>query len=165
MDNKNVLKDFLERARKEMEEEYGDELGEIIPEIDYSVPSEKAIDPMSNAMLDNVGRERLEKALLSSGNCTIGRFILKIHRDKGAVAKRRDDKAGCLSVSLYEKGDDGLDRRVQMERDYRFREAPFLTYFDKPSHKVQEVGKNVPIEDLVLLLRWLQAINNIGAFI
>lgn len=157
---------FLALAQKMTDEQYGEEseytsFHEVLEDFEYiSEPITKTIDPSSSCDLTKVKRDKIKSALESTGNVVIGNFVLKIHRYQGSFDRAYKEKANEFSISLYEKKSK-IHNKVHINKDYRFKEAPWLFYFKDPV----KGGTGIPTDTLVEIVRWLQAITKMGIFI
>lgn len=99
-------------------------------------------------------KEQINKELYNFRNIKIGEFILKITKIDSSK----------LDISLYEQQSNtkpaNFARRVDPSRDNRFENRSWSNYFKNLS-----MGKNIPKEEIYDIIRWLQALHRMSAFL
>lgn len=95
------------------------------------------------------------------GNIKAGRFTVRIKN------YRQDKSSTTANVDIYEEkvhrnsfGSNKMPCKVNVMKDMRFENRPWLSYF-----KNQIGGTNIPIESVAQIVRWCQAVHRLGAFL
>lgn len=95
------------------------------------------------------------------GVIKVGRFNVKIRN------YCQDKNSTTANVDIYEEkvhrnsfGNNKMPCKVNVMKDMRFENRPWLSYF-----KNQLGGTNVPIETVATIVRWCQAVHRLGAFL
>jgi hypothetical protein len=157
---------FLELAKKMTEDQYGEEdrsYQEILDEREYLASQEirKHIDASSSANISSMKRDKIKEAIVNNGNLVIHNFVIKIHRYQGSAEKAAYEKKDLFNISLHEKGKNKMHNKVQIMTDYRFKEMPWISYFRDPI----KGGKDIPIDTLIEIIRYLQVISKMDIFL
>lgn len=113
----------------------------------------------------NFKREQILKAIKSNCNLQVGPFSIRI---RGFYHSEKADKA-YMSIDLFEKKTKtptghpcNMDYKVDVMKDNRFEGRPWAELFN--NHR-QGTAINVPIETVVEIVKWLQALKKLTAFL
>jgi len=106
--------------------------------------------------LTMVRREKLKDLILDHKNIIVGPFKISI-----TCPRRQLTDTTVFSISIWEeeKGSK-IIRKVDVQSDDRFGKREWKKYFSK-----FKTGNNIPEDDLVDIVRWLQAIHKLTAFL
>lgn len=118
-----------------------------------NLTSDKFAGDLTEAMMPAI-KEGVKKG----GNLRMGNFIIKVKDFKMGA-----DGYETATVDIHEERKSGsmiIPQRVVVLKDNRFRDRPWLKYFEKNIAG----GKNIPLKTAAEVVRWCQAINRIGAF-
>ena len=160
--------EFLNLAKSLVDEQYDANVNDYQEVLDRGQEQlekyqqqEKIIQANSSNNATDLKQEKIRAAIENSGNLEIGKFTLKILRPEGTRSKEYQKlREGLLNISIYEKGLDKLHRKVKVAEDNRFKEAEWISYFKDPLRS----GREVPIETVVEIVTWLQAIEKMLLF-
>lgn len=107
-------------------------------------------------------KDQIKESLGKAKNIKVGEFTLRI-RD---VYGRDPLEKGVLSLEVYEKRTKtptgqpcNMDYRCDLSKDKRFASRPWLSYF-KGSW-----GRDVPIDTIIDIVRWMQALKRLTVFL
>lgn len=73
----------------------------------------------------------------------------------------KNSKLDYLDISLYEIGTNKIHHKLQIASDPRFASVPWKKYF----LEMGKPGYNIPINEAVEIVLWLQVILKIGIFL
>lgn len=113
----------------------------------------------------NLHRDQIKKAVQNTRNIQVGHFSIKI---KGYY---QSEKLGndFMHIDVYERRSKtasgmpcNMDYKAELVDDKRFANRPWLTYFSKDS---PGTAKNVPIDTVVDIIKWLQALKKLTVFL
>lgn len=125
---------------------------------------EKMKNIVFNGMVDatNLRKADIKKALSKAQNIQVGAFTLRIRDFYGKDPLEK----GVLSFSVLErktKTPNGhpcnMDYDTDLSKDNRFNDRPWLSYFKGSS------ARDVPIDTIVDIVKWMQAIKKLSAFL
>lgn len=117
----------------------------------------------SNVM--NLHRDQIKKAIQNTRNIQVGAFSIKI---KGYYQSDKLDNH-FMHLDIYERRTKtptgqscNMDYKADLTSDKRFADRPWITYFskDNPGH-----AKNVPIDTVVDIVKWMQALKKLTIFL
>lgn len=120
--------------------------------------------PNPNTIIDvtTYKRNDIEPALLKSANLKVDSFIIKIHH-----YTTTNDGYECYSLRLYEESPHVyLNRpctkttKIKPDQDNRFDSRTWANYFNG-----RDFATAMPHLELLDMIRWLQAIGKMGAFL
>lgn len=113
----------------------------------------------------NLHREQIKKAIQNTRNIQIGPFSIKI---KGYYQSEKLNN-DFMHLDIYERRSKtasgqpcNMDYKAELVDDKRFIGRPWLTYFSKDN---PGVAKNVPIDTVVDIIKWLQALKKLTVFL
>lgn len=116
--------------------------------------------------LTNVKKEKIIEALYKCTNLKIGNFLIKITRYSGQPDKNNQGPDLTMDVSIWEdkfKTPSGnpckMTYRVNFKKDTRFDTRPWAKLFGNGS------ASKVPNETVIDIIRWMQALNRMTAFL
>lgn len=114
--------------------------------------------------LTKVKKDKMMDLIVKSSGMRIGFFIAKIVKSE---YYSKDMKDLMLDLTLYEEknkttsGKPGaLLNKIDPIKDYRFSKCAWVSYWNNLT-----IGKNIPIETVLDICRWLQGIRKLTAFI
>lgn len=138
------------------------------PKIDDIVwmPSESPIKrkiPIRYGSIDatNLKRDDIKKAILNRQQITVGNFLIFI----------KNEENNLLDICIYEtkyKTNTGRPCKMQCKinflKDSRFEKRPWIHHFIKNNYNLKSAS-DITKETLEEIIRWLQAITKLPAFI
>lgn len=164
--------EYLELIQKLVDNQYDEAIEDYDIEKMEWAPAEaeiKAKIPKLNnrGMIDltNVKSSKLKEEILKCGNLRIGSFkvVLTHYHEVPTHAGAQF----CVDLEIREEklktpnGQDcRIDYRADLLTDSRFKNRPWLKYFTSGS-----CGYNIPIDTVVEIVRWMQAIKRLTAFL
>ncbi len=168
-------KEYMELCLKLVDEQYDDALDEYDIENMEWIPSEPEIKkhiprPDTYGMIDltNVLSTKIKEEILKCANIRVGNFKMTIARFNG-VPSQEGSKL-CADFGIKEVrtktpsgvpcGPGGMEYPADVLKDSRFKGRPWLKYFKDGSY-----AHNVPIDTVVEIIRWLQALKKLTAFL
>lgn len=180
--NRFTKEDYLRMLHEAAQEQYGSEDGDYVeplPQIDESawIP---AIDPRKEQMLERLRRstmygridaaklrkEQIQDALYKCVNLEVGGFILHVNEYHGHPTPKKG-KELTLDISILSRQNRtatgapcSMDLPANLHKDDRFQKRPWLHLFD-----VKGRAYEVPMETVVDIVRWLQALKRMNAFL
>jgi hypothetical protein len=111
-------------------------------------------------------KEEIQDALYKCMNIQIGNFLLKIDKYHGFPDTHGNGSNLTLDIQTWEKkyrtpsgNPCNMDFRVDLSKDDRFANRPWINLFNGC------YGSKVPVETVVEIVRWLQAIKRMTAFL
>jgi len=158
---------LIESAR--LDEEGYDELDYHAPEAWIPAVSpakekmERARAISNHGVIDilNHRKDQIKDALHKNINFRIGEFTIHIRKYK--------QTGDLLSLDIFVMQQKyqtpsgspcNMSYKADLFRDNRFINKPWLAYFDSSGR-----GKDIPIETMVDIVRWLQALNRMNSFL
>lgn len=164
--------EYLELCEKLAEQYYNqdDDYSQTIPEESW-IPAESEAKEKLKRMLNHNGfidltnakQSQIADKVHTSNNFKIGAFLVK-------VTKYRVDASGKthLDAIIYEEKlvrnkffkDTKISVKVDPMKDMRFSSRNWAGYF-----KVDKKGMNVPIDEFPEIIRWIQAVQKMKAFL
>lgn len=131
-----------------------------------SVAKEKMVKANRNGMMDltHVKSDKIKEEIFKCGNLKVGDFKIIISHYSGVPSQ--EGAQLCCGLQLIGHQNQtmngmpcNMDRAVNLKLDNRFNGRPWLKYFNE-SH-----ANNVPIDTVVDIVRWLQAIKKLTCFL
>lgn len=116
----------------------------------------------SNGIIDltDANRGQVSSKIHTCSNFKIGNFLLKISKYRGEPNKNLK-----VDIFIYEDRKAGNYGKISVKldptKDDRFQTRDWAGYFST----IQKVGKDIPIEDLPNIVRWIQAVQKMKAFL
>lgn len=163
-------KDYLELIKSLSDHQYDDDESVSYDEMEW-IPSEPEIKEKlikhNNGIIDltNIKSNLIKDEILKCTNIKVGKFKIKI-KHYSAVPSQKGSQMS-LSLKLFEEKTQTpngmpckMDYSFAPYKDTRFDNRPWLKYFNQSSSAF-----NIPIETVVEIIRWLQALNKMGCFI
>lgn len=141
------MTEYLSVIGKLLEEQYGTYSSE-----DYKIYDIKEEKTISNGVLDvsKANITDLQQQIYKYKNFKIEKFILKI-------LKINENK---FDITIFEEISKSRLNKVKILFDSRFELTDWTTFFDRNNQ-----GSNIPVKELISIIRWLQAISRLKAFI
>ena len=162
--------EYLELCQKLVERQYDDVEKEIPIQMEW-IPSEPEIkQKMRQAStsgtidLTNVRSTKIKDEILKCTNLKIGFFKVRIMRYH-EVPSQTGPVMTCNVQVLEErhKTPNGMDCKIDyplnLDKDTRFANRPWLKYFKG------NIAFNVPIDTVVEIIRWMQAVKKLTVFL
>jgi len=164
--------EYLELIQKLVEEQYNDAVDDYnIDKMEW-IPSEPEIKQKihrasTSGMIDltNVKSNKLKEELLKCTNLKVGSFKVRIKRYNGVPSQQGMQMT--VDMEVWEertKTPSGrpckIDYPMIFHKDTRFKGRPWLKYFNQGNF-----GSNVPIDTAVEIVRWMQALKKLTAFL
>lgn len=164
--------EYLELLSKLVDEQYEDALDEYdIQKMEW-MPSEPEVkqkihQASTSGMIDltNVLSSKIKEEILKCTNLKCGVFKIRVSRYNG-VPSQQGAKM-CLDLEVKEERTQTpsghpcrVDYPMNFHKDTRFKNRPWLKYFNEKGY-----ASNVPIEIVVEIVRWMQAVKKLSAFL
>lgn len=174
MSNSFTRKDYLSLIQKFAEEQYDTPEDEEPKIEDYWIPSEPEIkkkiqEPTNAGAADvtKVKKDQIMDCLKKFRNIKVGNFLVKItkyHTDESG-----DFTKGMVDLYIYEeksKTASGqptkMHNKINLAKDDRFDSRPWLSHSNRYN---PEYLTKVPMETVLDIVRWLQGIHRMSAFL
>lgn len=163
--------EYLDLIQKLVDQQYDDAIDDYdIDQMEW-IPSEpeikeKVIKANTNGLIDltNVKSSKIKEQLVLCTNLKVGPFKIRIGRYNGVPSQQGANI--CLDLEVWEertKTPNGMPCRVDFplifHKDTRFDTRPWLKYFSG------NMGGNVPMDTVVEIVRWMQAVKKLTAFL
>lgn len=120
-----------------------------------------------SADLTNVRKDKIQEALYKCTNIKVDSFLVRIERYSGEPDKFGKGVNLTMDISIWEeryKTPSGnpcrLTCRMNLHKDDRFENRPWL-------HQFSQAGTacDIPVETVVDIIKWMQAIKRMSAFL
>lgn len=164
--------EYMELCQKLVDQQYDTDAFDDhnIDDIEWmpaeSPAKEKMLKINHNGMMDltHVHSSKIREEIFKCGNLKVGDFKIIIDHYSGVPSQ----EGAKLSCSLQVLGHQSrtmngmpcnMDNGIDLKRDNRFNGRPWLKYF------TGSYAYNVPIDTVVDIVRWLQAIKKMTAFL
>ena len=156
-----LLESLIDQQYDDTIDDYDIEKMEWIP----SEPEKKVHNYSTTGQLDltNVKYNNIKDEILKCVNLKVGKFKIRISKYNGVP----DQLGPQITINMkvweehFEKSNGSrMDRTIKFDTDSRFSNRPWIMYFDKRNYL-----SKVPIDTAVDIVRWLQAITRMTAFI
>lgn len=114
--------------------------------------------------LTNVKKDKIAEILHTCRNIKIGNFLVKITKYHGEPDYEGGANFG-LDICIYEEKvksnpPSKIQYKVDVHKDTRFSGRVWIEHFNS-----FKIGANIPLETVVEIVRWLQAIKRMSAFL
>jgi hypothetical protein len=168
-------KEYMELCLKLVEEQYDDAIDDYdIDKMEW-IPSEPEIkknipkpDTWATIDLTNVLSTKIKEEILKCTNIRVGSFKVRIARYNGVPSQEGSKLCADLEIKEIRTktpsgapcGPSGVEYSADVLKDSRFKGRPWLKYFKDGSY-----AHNVPIDTVVEIIRWLQALKKLTAFL
>lgn len=171
------LDDFLKLVEKFTDDQYGVHGAELSRDDMYPTVEDLAAeaaerkDRMARAKqhqgsshvdLSTAPMATIKESVHTCGNIVVGVFIVKI---KNYGVKNNETK---VDLTIYEEvvnkthfGSNKMPRKIDVSKDMRFSECPWLKYFKDPT----KGGYEIPIQTAAEIVKWCQAVSRLAAFL
>lgn len=168
-------KEYMELCLKLVDEQYDDAIEDYdIDKMEW-IPAEPEVkknipEPNTWGMIDltNVLSVKIKEEIMKCTNLKVGTFKVKITRYNG-VPSQQGTKL-CMDLEIKENrtqtpngvscGPSGVEYPINLHKDSRFKGRPWLKYFTDKGY-----ATNVPIDVVVEIIRWFQAVKKLSAFL
>jgi len=161
-------KDYFKLLEEIAIEQYNSEDNfEAIPEDAWMPAESPAKDRMKKKAFSevvdatNLRKEKIRNALTMFSNIKVGNFLIRVRNYSADLLDK-----GVFSITIYERryktstgNPCNMDVPAKLSEDDRFSGRSWLTYFDG-AH-----GENIPIDIIIDIVRWMQAIKKLSAFL
>jgi len=114
-------------------------------------------------------KEQIQDALYKCMNIQVGDFLIKIESYHGYPDKFGKGTNLTMDIEVWEKryrtpsgAPCNMDFRIDWSKDNRFFTRKWLSYFGAGT---RSAGINVPVDTVVEIVRWMQALKRMGAFL
>lgn len=164
--------DYLDLLQKLVDEQYDDVIDDYDAQNMAWIPAEPEIkekikDVNHKGIIDltHVKSDKIKEEIHKCGNVRVGSFKIIIRRYNGVPSQQGAQLCCDLKIVGHRsKTMNGMpcnmDYDVDVTTDSRFTGQPWLSYF-----KVRGYANNVPIDTVVNIVRWLQGIHKLAAFL
>ena len=166
--------EYLRLIEQLVEQQYDDleasEDIEWIPAESEIVQRLKLPDHNKVLNLTNIKKSEIEEQLLKCRNIRMGSFLIKISRYHGELAILGHNAGEVdigMDVCIYEEQEcmhlnrtSKMTTKLNVCKDTRFDNRPWLKYFNS-----FKIGQNIPMDTAADIVRWLQAITRMSAFV
>jgi hypothetical protein len=165
-------KEYLDLLQRLVEQQYSDAVDDYDVESMEWIPSEPEIkqkihQASSSGMIDltNVKSSKIKEELLKCTNLRVGAFKIRIKRYNGVPSQKGAQMT--VDMEIWETrtrtpagNPCNIDYPMKFAKDSRFSNRPWLKYFDQGNFAI-----NVPIDTAVEIVRWMQGIHKLTAFL
>ncbi len=164
--------DYLELIQKLVDQQYDDAVDDYnIDKMEW-VPSEPEIKEKihksnTSGLIDltNVKSSKLKEEILKCTNLKVGPFKVRIKRYNGVPSQQGMQMT--VDMEVWEERTQTpsgrpcrIDYPMFFYKDSRFKGRAWLKYFNQGNF-----GTNVPIDTAVEIVRWMQAVKKLSAFL
>lgn len=161
---------FLDIAKKLTEEQYGEDnkyecFQDVLDDEAYTLSSPVVMEkqPIFNVNgitdLTKVKSANLATEIKKAGNLQIGKFLIKIKRYAGQYEQAKN-RTGFLDINIFEEKNK-IHKKINVNKDSRFKDVPWSEHFKDEVN----AGNQIPFDTVVEIVRWLQVIDKLVAFI
>lgn len=112
-------------------------------------------------------KEAVQEAIYKCMNLQVGEFIIHIKRYNGHPKDKQFVGPLTLDINVMQEryqtpsgAPCKMSYKFDFFRDNRFTNRPWLSYFDSSGN-----AEEVPVETLVEIIRWMQALRRMNAFL
>lgn len=112
-------------------------------------------------------REKIQEMLYKYKNIQVGHFLIRISEYHGFPDKFGKGKDLTMDIEIWERkfrtpsgNPCQMDYRADLSQDNRFFGRPWITLFATSSS-----ASHVPVETVVDIIKWMQAIKKLSAFL
>lgn len=153
--------DYIRLLEKLVNEQYDEEdAPAIVPQwSDEEILERKVQRVLSNSVIDltTASKTKIEESLYQYRNIKVGKFSVKII--KYSTKSENDNIDVIINLSIYEARKNNLIFRINVQKDQRFLGRSWQKYFNSSN------GNDINIKIAVDIIKWLQAIQKLSAFI
>jgi hypothetical protein len=163
--------EYLELLQKLVDQQYDNAIDDYDVQKMEWVPAEpeiiEKIKVNHYGMIDltNVKSSKIKEEIMKCANLKIGTFKIRITKYNGVPSQQGSQL--CADIEVLEertKTPSGqpcrMDYRIDFHKDNRFTGRPWLKYFSSGGY-----ADNIPIDTVVDVVRWMQAIKKLIAFL
>ena|ERR1700676_3009441 len=168
----SISKEDYERLLEQLSSDDQD-LEQDIPE-DAWIPSEpfakdrmKLHKSLGSIDATDLKKDQIQDALYSCKNIQVGNFSIRIESYHGYPNKQGKGTDLSMDIYLMEKryktpsgNPCNMDYKIDIYKDNRFTNRPWLHHFVAYGRAV-----NIPVETVVDVVKWLQALKRLPAFL
>jgi len=166
--------EYLDFINKLLDQQYNDDEPEVKEEDSHWMPAESPlkdkipIGVLSGTMdLTDARKEKINTALANASNFKVDHFLVKVKRNQLNPKTNSLTLNPTLDIELYEerfKTPSGnpcrMTYRLDIGKDSRFTQCKWANYFGAGS-----TARNVPKEVFIDIIRWMQALKRLTAFL
>jgi hypothetical protein len=170
-------KDYLRLLEELTDQQYDDDSYDIISEIpeeswmpEVSSAKEKMLRSLNankTINITNFKKDQIQDALYQNTNIQVGNFLIKIQRYNGYPDKTNQITNLTMDISVYEKQFKtmsgfpcNMDLDLNIHKDNRFIGRTWLSLFNSYNG-----ARNIPASTVVEIVRWMQALKRMTAFL
>lgn len=150
--------EYIQLLEELVKQQYNLEEAETPEEIVW-MPSEPEVKKELNpglVDLSSTKKDKLKELILNNRNFTIGPFKVRVNR-----TPLTNSQDFLFSISVYEENKDKRTmHKVDILADSRFENREWKKYFS-----TFKSGNGIPEDVLVDIIKWLQAIHKLAAFL
>lgn len=159
-------------------EQYNDEPEtDLIPDDSWIPAESSAKEAMLRATNNKHGiidvtkfrKEKIQDALYKCMNIQVGGFLIRIDSYNGEPGKLSKGATLSLDIEVWEKrfktpsgNPCNMDFRMDWSKDNRFFGRPWLKHFGNGN---SSSAHDVPVETVIEIVRWMQALKRMNAFL
>jgi hypothetical protein len=163
--------EYLALCQKLVDQQYNDAVDDYdISKMEWipaeSEAKEKMLKVNHSGMIDltHVRSTKIKEEIFKCGNLKIGDFKIIISHFSGIPSQEGSNLCCNLRIMTHQSRTMNgmpcnMDFDANLKKDSRFNGRPWLKYFGNG------YGDNIPIDTLVEIVRWLQAIKKMTAFL
>jgi hypothetical protein len=165
-------KEYLELLSKLVDQQYDDAVDDYdIDKMEWFPAESEAKQKMvrqvnSKGMIDltHVKSSLIKEEIHKCGNIKVGIFKIVIRRYSEVPSQKGVQLCCDLKILIHQSQTMNgfpcnMDNDIDLTKDSRFKERPWLKYFRF------NYADNVPIDTVVEIVRWLQALKKLSAFL
>jgi hypothetical protein len=170
-------KDYLRLLEELTDQQYDDDSYDIISEIpeeswmpEVSSAKEKMLRSLNankTINITNFKKDQIQDALYQNTNIQVDNFLIKIQRYNGYPDKTNQITNLTMDISVYEKQFKtmsgfpcNMDLDLNIHKDNRFIGRTWLSLFNSYNG-----ARNIPASTVVEIVRWMQALKRMTAFL
>lgn len=164
-------KEYFELLEKLVNQQYDDEEDSTQSNTGAWIPAEPEIKRKlklkeNNGITDitNVKKDKIKDFIIKSNGFKVGDFLVKFIKSEYQKSDMSDLIADIYIYEEKHKTQSGQPCKLLVKldtfKDARFSKCAWNIYFNK-----FKIGKNVPLNNIIEIARWLQAVRKLTAFI
>lgn len=151
--------EYIRLLEKLVSEQYDEEdYPAVVPQWSgQEILDRKVQRVLANSVIDltSANKTKIEDSLYQYRNIKVGKFSVKIIK----YSTKPDNEDILLSLSIYEDKKNQLIVRVNILKDHRFTGRSWQKYFNSSN------GSEIDIKTTVDIIKWLQAVQKLSAFV
>lgn len=120
----------------------------------------------SNGVIDltNVKKDKIKDLIAKSNSIKVGDFLIKITKSEYYETNMSDLKVDMCIYEEKHRTETGRPCKLLFKldsiKDTKFSQCSWNSYFNQFKH-----GKNIPLNTIIDIIRWLQAVKKLTAFV